>query len=198
MTGITFDALGLAQVAGIVTVYSYDGETREYTGESDEYLAVGIGIPANSTIVQPEAVAIGRVVVFNSGAWSSEPDHRGETVYATTDGSAVVVTALGDYPAETTTLKPVTPYDQWDGDAWVTDVDAQKSAQVAQADMQKQVLTNAAMQSIDVLQLKLRAGRTLTDAENMRLNAVLDYIDAVNAVDTSTAPDITWPTPPNA
>ena len=69
---------------------------------------------------------------------------------------------------------------------------------IAQADVQKQSLINAAMQSIDVLQLKLRAGRTLTNAENVKLNAILDYIDAVNAIDTSTAPDITWPVKPAA
>lgn len=69
---------------------------------------------------------------------------------------------------------------------------------IEQADAQKQSLVNAAMQSIDVLQLKLRAGRTLTNAESVKLNATLDYIDAVNAIDTSTAPDITWPVKPEA
>ncbi|SKB98849.1 virus tail fibre assembly protein, lambda gpK, partial [Kosakonia radicincitans] len=34
---------------------------------------------------------------------------------------------------------------------------------------------------------------TLTDTEKTKLNNVLDYIDAVNAVDTSTAPDVNWP-----
>ncbi|HFJ7120553.1 TPA: tail fiber assembly protein, partial [Escherichia coli] len=36
----------------------------------------------------------------------------------------------------------------------------------------------------------------LTQAETTRLNAVLDYIDALEMVDTSSAPDIEWPTPP--
>ncbi|EOC3449243.1 tail fiber assembly protein, partial [Escherichia coli] len=31
-----------------------------------------------------------------------------------------------------------------------------------------------------------------------RLNAVLDYIDAVTTTDTSTAPEINWPIPPEA
>ncbi|ENF8963578.1 tail fiber assembly protein, partial [Escherichia coli] len=44
--------------------------------------------------------------------------------------------------------------------------------------------------------LKLQAGRKLTQAENTRLNAVLDYTDAVMATDTSTAPDVIWPVPP--
>ncbi len=30
-------------------------------------------------------------------------------------------------------------------------------------------------------------------AETTRLNTVLDYIDAVTATDTSTAPDVIWP-----
>lgn len=65
------------------------------------------------------------------------PDYRGEIVYSTVNGEVATIAALGDYPANTTLLKPVTPYDKWIGDAWVTDVTAQKSAQVAQADMQK-------------------------------------------------------------
>ncbi|WP_082193765.1 tail fiber assembly protein [Citrobacter youngae] len=45
---------------------------------------------------------------------------------------------------------------------------------------------------------KIAGQHTLTDAEKLRLNAVLDYIDAVTAIDTSTAPDINWPVPPLA
>ncbi|WP_143365777.1 tail fiber assembly protein, partial [Escherichia coli] len=45
----------------------------------------------------------------------------------------------------------------------------------------------------NLIQLKLQAGRSLTQAETNRLNTVLNYIDAVTATDTSTAPDIIWP-----
>lgn len=61
------------------------------------------------------------------------------------------------------------------------------------AEQNRQSLIDSAMQSVSVLQLKLQAGRKLTTAEASRLNAVLDYIDEVNAVDTSTAPEIDWP-----
>ena len=54
------------------------------------------------------------------------------------------------------------------------------------------------MQSISIIQLKLQAGRALSDAEKNKLNATLDYIDAVTATDTATAPDINWPVPPEA
>ena len=49
------------------------------------------------------------------------------------------------------------------------------------------------MQSISIIQLKLQAGRALSDAEKNKLNMTLDYIDAVTATDTATAPDINWP-----
>lgn len=67
---------------------------------------------------------------------------------------------------------------------------------VADAEQKKQSLIDAAMANISVIQLKLQAGRNLTQAETTRLNAVLDYIDAVQETDTSTAPDIEWPLPP--
>ncbi len=63
---------------------------------------------------------------------------------------------------------------------------------------QRQSLIDAAMASISLIQLKLQAGRKLTQAETTRLNAVLDYIDAVTATDTSTAPDVIWPELPEA
>jgi hypothetical protein len=43
----------IATVAGEIPVYNYDGETREYLSSSVEYLAVGVGIPANSCIDAP-------------------------------------------------------------------------------------------------------------------------------------------------
>ena len=38
----------------------------------------------------------------------------------------------------------------------------------------------------------------LKDEEKEQYNAWLDYLDALEAVDTSTAPDIVWPTAPAA
>ncbi len=43
----------VATKAGDITVYNYDGETREYISTSTEYLAVGVGIPAYSCLDAP-------------------------------------------------------------------------------------------------------------------------------------------------
>lgn len=188
----------IATVAGEMTVYNYDSETREYLSSSVEYLAVGVGIPASSCIDAPgeskEGLAICRTADFT--AWEYVADHRGETVYSTDTGNTEEITALGDYPKNTTTIAPLTPYDKWDGEKWVTDTEAQRSAAVDAAEIQRQSLIDTAMASISLIQLKLQAGRELTQTETTRLNAVLDYIDAVKATDTSTAPDIEWPLPP--
>ncbi len=190
----------IAIKAGVITIYNYDGETREYISTSTEYLAVGVGIPACSCLDAPvthkAGYAICRSADFNS--WEYVPDHRGEIIYSTETGESKEITAPGDYPENTTTIAPLTPYDKWDGEKWVTDTEAQHSAAVEAAEAQRQSLIDAAMASISLIQLKLQAGRKLTQPENTRLNAVLDYIDAVTATDTSTAPDVIWPELPEA
>lgn len=67
---------------------------------------------------------------------------------------------------------------------------------VAQAEVEKRARIDAATNRIVVWQTKLLMGRKLTDAESASLNTWIDYIDAVTAIDTSTAPDIEWPTTP--
>ncbi|ENP2066858.1 tail fiber assembly protein [Escherichia coli] len=191
---------GYALNDGEIIVHNYDGETREYISTSTEYLAVGVGIPACSCLDAPgthkAGYAICRSVDLNS--WEYVPDHRGEVVYSTETGDTKEITVPGDYPENTTTIAPLTPYDKWDGEKWVTDTEAQHSAAVEAAEAQRQSLIDAAMASISLIQLKLQAGRKLTQPENTRLNAVQDYIDAVTATDTSTAPDVIWPELPEA
>ncbi|HCN7021467.1 TPA: tail fiber assembly protein, partial [Escherichia coli] len=139
-----------------------------------------------------------KVAVFTGKGWRHEEDHRNETVYSIENGAAVTVDYIGAIKDGYVTLSPLTPYDKWDGEKWVTDTEAQHSAAVGAAEAQRQSLIDAAMASISLIQLKLQAGRKLTQPENTRLNAVLDYIDAVTATDTSTAPNVIWPELPEA
>ena len=197
---ITLDENGFATEAGFITVYNYNGETREFISSSVEYLPFGVGVPAHSCVDAPGSKKDGFAIRRNADltSWEYVADHRGEIVYSTKTGESKEITVLGDYPENTTTIAPLTPYDKWDGEKWVTDTEAQHSAAVEAAEAQRQSLIDAAMASISLIQLKLQAGRKLTQPENTRLNAVLDYIDAVTATDTSTAPDVIWPELPEA
>ncbi|HCB1432775.1 TPA: tail fiber assembly protein [Citrobacter braakii] len=69
---------------------------------------------------------------------------------------------------------------------------------VAEASAEKRGRIDAATSKIVVWQTKLLMGRKLTDSESASLNGLMDYIDAVTAIDTSTAPDIEWPKLPGA
>lgn len=66
---------------------------------------------------------------------------------------------------------------------------------VAIAESQKQALIAEVHEETRILQTKLALNRIKPD-ELERLNAWLDYLDELEAVDVSTAPDIIWPVKP--
>lgn len=189
----------IATAAGDITVFNYDGETREYLSSSVEYLAVGVGLPANSCIDAPGESKIGYAICReeDSTAWGYVIDHRGETVYSTETGESVAISMPGDYPVNTTTLAPATPYDTWNGSEWVTDTDAQHTADVEAAEQKKAALLVEAQATISLWQTELQLG-IISDDDKASLIAWMNYIKSVQAVDTSAAPDINWPEKPEA
>ena len=194
---ITLDENGFATEAGYITVYNYNGETGEYISSSVEYLPIGVGVPAHSCVDAPGSKKDGFAIRRNadSTGWEYVADHRGETVYSTTTGEPVTVSQLGEYPEGTTTIAPSTAYDKWDGQKWVADDDEKHAADVAAAEQQKTNLLNAANSKISLWQTELQLG-IISDDDKAALIAWIGYIKAVQAVDTSAAPNITWPEQP--
>lgn len=187
----------IAIVAGDITVFNYDGKTYEYLSSSVEFLPVGVGVPANSCIDAPGKIKEGFTVcrTVDGKAWNDIVDHRGDTVYSTKTGEKATINVPGGYPADTTTLAPVTPYDKWDGRQWVTDSKAQHAADVAKAEQQKTALLVEATAIIAPL-ADAQAGDYIDDADVPRLAEWQRYRYKLTKVDTSTAPDITLPPKP--
>ncbi|KHH25504.1 phage tail protein [Escherichia coli] len=194
---VIFDKKGLASEPGTIRCFYYDPITKEYVGWSDEYINIGVSMPDNSTASDPGDEIDGKVSVFRNIGWEQEEDYRSEVVYSTDDGSPSVVDYIGEIKAGFTTAVPTTPYDKWNGSHWVTDTDAQHAADVETADAEKQLKLDQANEFMNSKQWpgKAAMGR-LKDAEKKQYNAWLDYLDALEAVDTTSAPDIEWPTPP--
>lgn len=190
------DAL-IATVAGEITVYNYQGDTREYTSSSVEYLPVGVGIPANSCIDAPGAVREGYAICRTADLtdWEYVADHRGETVYSTITGKPLTLSLPGDYPEDTTILAPATEYDTWNGNEWVTDTEAQHTADVEAAEQQKAALLTEARTTISLWQTELQLG-IISDEDKASLITWLAYIKQLQSTDTSNAPDINWPQRP--
>ncbi|MCV5591060.1 tail fiber assembly protein, partial [Escherichia coli] len=89
------DENGLATEPGEIRCYYYDIVTFEYIGWSDEYINIGVSMPGNSTDIDPGNELTGKVAVFENGGWVLKEDHRGKTVYSTTDGMPHTIDYIG-------------------------------------------------------------------------------------------------------
>jgi len=187
----------IATTEGNITVFNFDGETREYLSSSIEYLARGIGIPANSCIDVPLLNKSGYAICRSSdfSEWEYIEDHRSETIFDTETGEGIFVSELGNYPSNTTTIAPKTPYDKWDGSQWITDVNAQRVENIAIAEKQKSHRLQEAQAAISLWQTELQLG-IISDEDKASLIAWLAYIKALKSVDISTLPNINWPVAP--
>jgi Caudovirales tail fibre assembly protein, lambda gpK len=185
---------GLAVTAGWLVIYNTDSD-NVFTHQSHEYLPVGVGVPALSYIDAPPKYIEGMAIIRTQSGWDHIADHRGETVYSTDTRQAVEITVLGDYPSNTTKLQPATDFDVWDGEKWVTDTTSQHDADVAAAIAEKKRRLLAANVRISVWQTELQLG-IIESEDRGKLIAWIGYIKKLEAVDTSTAPDIVWPVMP--
>ena len=129
------------------------------------------------------------------GAWINIPDYRGVKVYNITTAQESEIKELGELPDGVTTIAPDVEFPKWNGKKWVTDKSAKKDSDIVAAEAQKQYLIAEVQTETQMLQTKLSLKR-IKPAELELLNAWLDYLDLLEAVDTSTAPDIDWPQKP--
>ncbi len=49
MASAILDKAKIATTEGNITVYNFSAQTGEYTGSSEAYLAIGVGLPASAT-----------------------------------------------------------------------------------------------------------------------------------------------------
>lgn len=197
MTQAILNESNIATTAGNITVFNYDPTTGEYLSSASEYLAKGVGIPADSCTDEPyknkKGFAVCRTANFT--AWEYIADHRGTKVYDIITAQASEIRELGDLPEGVTTVAPEVEFPKWDGKKWVTNTQAKKESNIAAAEAQKHSLIAEVHTETEMFRVKLALGR-IKDDEKALLNAWLDYLDELEAVDVSTAPDIIWPVKP--
>ncbi|HBR3961092.1 TPA: tail fiber assembly protein [Klebsiella pneumoniae] len=194
-----FDSNLIATQAGPSQVFHFDMTTREFIGIEEIYIPVGVGLPAFSCLEEPPVQSEYQVVVRSedNSSWSVTDDYRGITVYDIQTLASHVITEPGPIPDTVTRSVPLTPYDKWDGSAWVTDANAQHAADIAVADMQKKELITQASADISIIQDAVTLN-IATDEEKSRLTSLQTYRVLLSRVDTSTAPEIQWPVQTNA
>lgn len=176
----------------IIKVYDFMVTTGELIGKRDAMIAPNTGLPAQCTDIEPPKMAAGFVAVFTQGVWESVADFRGQVVYSTDTGQQRVITALGALPENITDIAPLTPFDRWDGNAWLKDEAAERSQIIGDVQAQKKVLMQQAVLQIDTL-LDAVDLDMASDEEKTQLLAWKKYRVLLNRLDASTAPDIIWP-----
>ncbi|CNH16779.1 putative tail fiber assembly protein [Yersinia intermedia] len=122
---VIFDSKGLSLEAGYLTVYNVNGETREFTCATEEYIPPRCGIPAHAYLDVPPTAKAGKVVCRRADlqGWETVDDNRGTVVYSTLTGLRETINAIGPLPVNTTVNAPSSHFDKWDGKQWVTDND---------------------------------------------------------------------------
>lgn len=196
---VIFDNNGLAEEAGEIKCFYYDSSSHEYLGWSDEYINIGVSMPGNSTVLNPGEEIEGHVHIFNGAGWESVEDHRGEVAYLKSDGFPYTVSYVGPLRSDMTFVKPSTPYDEWNGNAWITNEENKKNDAIRKANDVRDLLIDDATAYMNNKQWPGKAviGR-LKGEELTQYEIWLDYLDALDSVDTSDAPDVTWPDKPTA
>ncbi|HAJ4358621.1 tail fiber assembly protein [Escherichia coli] len=190
-------AFRMSEQPRTIKIYNLLAGTNEFIGEGDAYIPPHTGLPANSTDIAPPDIPAGFVAVFNSEnkSWSLVEDHRGKTVYDVESGDALFISELGPLPENVTWLSPDGEYQKWDGTSWEKDKETEKLFQVREAEETKKSLMQVASEHIAPLQDAVDL-EIATEEETSLLTAWKKYRVLLNRIDTSTAPDIDWPTIP--
>ncbi|HAK5377425.1 TPA: tail fiber assembly protein, partial [Salmonella enterica] len=155
------------------------------------------GLPANCTDIAPPDIPSSHIAVFDAETqtWSLQEDHRGETVYDTTNGNQVYISDPGPLPENVTSVSPGGEYQKWDGEKWVADAEAERHAQVTEAAARRKSLLQQAGEVIATLQDAVDLGMA-TKEEEQRLVAWKKYRVLLSRINPEDAPDIDWPVTP--
>lgn len=189
---------GLAMNSGWITVYHVNPATREYQSASYEYVMQGVGLPADSYADEPELPPVGQALRRSADgrAWETVPDYRGQMVYSTETRQAQTMTQFGELPENITFLAPATEFDQWDGTAWVTDLEAQQLA--ATQSLQQELAARRATANTQIAELNYAVDLAIaTEEEQERLTQWKMYLVTLNRIDLTATP-VVWPVAPSA
>lgn len=191
----TLNDNGFAVSDGFIHIYHVDPTSDEYLNDSEEFLIQGVGLPAHSFIEPPLEAKEGFAVCRTESGWEYRTDYRNSVAYSIESGSQSRVTELGELPAYLTFLVPKTQFDQWNGSEWITDLAAQRQAEIDAAKAEKYQRELKAKGMIEKLADALDLNMAL-DGDEARLTEWRKYRVLLNQLDITMIPDITWPSQP--
>lgn len=153
--------------------------------------------PAHAYLDEPPAAVPNKAIVRQSGAWAVVEDHRGATVYSTTDGSPTLWSSLGALPSTVTLVAPG-KFDEWKDGEWHVDEAAKNASAREAATNRRTLLMQFAGTQIGALQDAVDL-EIAQDKEVALLKAWKTYRVQLNRIDlTAAIPDaVQWPASPD-
>ncbi|HCR3976062.1 TPA: tail fiber assembly protein, partial [Citrobacter freundii] len=139
----------------------------------------------------------GFAYIWNGLSWDVVPDFRGMTAYIKESGEVVTVSDIGELAETLTLIKPLTPFDKWDGMQWVTDTEAQYAEAITQAENERQRLLKHADAVMLDWRTELMLGE-ISDDDRAKLSAWMTYKRSIKTVSCNDAISygFVWPEPP--
>lgn len=157
--------------------------------ERDRYYAVDVENDVDLEKIKFTLTADGKVNIVERS------DYRGTTVYHIQTRKKAIVDYLGEIAEGYTPLAPLTEFDEWDGEKWVTNTALKHQHDILQAIDKKAVLLKEANEYIAVLQDAVDLDMA-TDAEKALQLEWKKYRILLSRINTDTAPEINWPVIP--
>ncbi|UUE59199.1 tail fiber assembly protein [Pectobacterium aroidearum] len=189
--------LGFSIQAGWITIYQINPVSREYIGANYEYLPIGVGVPAGSYIDAPELPLAGLALRrgVDGKQWEHVSDYRGQTGYNTETRQPQKITDIGELPANQTLLVPTSEFDKWEDGKWVTDLEVQRQALIANKKVELNTKLSQASERIQVLSDAVELNLA-TEEEKNELKAWKTYRLQLSRVDIN-SPENTFPDMPS-
>jgi hypothetical protein len=156
---IELNELGFADKSGYLRCHICHPDTREYLGESDEFISQHTGLPAWAFADGPQGeLEPGMAWVRLTTEWEQVVDLRGQLAYDTVTRAACELVELGPLPADQTLLPPGSPFDRWNGLAWVKDDAAEQQARLEVAQTEQAARIANATQQIAIIKPAVDGG----------------------------------------
>lgn len=193
-----FDQNGFCLNAGNVVIYNFSPLTREFINPSEEYIPVGVSLPAASTLHAPPDERPGYAICWDgdNSLWEYIEDNRGQIIYSMSDASLqTVVSTIGPVPDGYTLLVPATVWDVFTDGKWVTSTEKRLSALSAELQTKRNNLITHASAEIAWLSDAVELSESQPGEEELLKDWKL-YRISLSRLDLSDPDAVVFPTLP--
>ncbi|AKJ42815.1 tail fiber assembly protein [Pragia fontium] len=175
--------------------------TNYYFDDRHCYRPYTFSLEANSDSLTPDN-ALRIVPEFKAGYWPCEAngqwqliiDLRGKIAYSTETKESIVIHQVGDVPVGYTLQKPQ-PFDFWDGERWIEDIEQKSSYVIEQQTERKNTLLQEANYQIELLKDAINLDLAESNDQE-KLLQWKKYRVLLNRLVIANPSDIVWPEKP--